>query len=136
MAGFFKSLREVTKQANEIDKAMGPVQHRLDHAMAQMQQAQAMLAQGTQTARLATDPAALAGEGQVVAVRDTGTRFNMDPALEIDLLVTLPGLPPYPATVRSVVSVAHLGRLNPGAVVKVRADPATPTDVHIDFTWV
>jgi hypothetical protein len=34
------------------------------------------------------------------------------------------------------VSVAHLGRLNPGAVVKVRADPATPNDVHIDLGWV
>lgn len=34
------------------------------------------------------------------------------------------------------MSVANLGRLGPGATPEVRADPATPDQVHIDFTWV
>jgi hypothetical protein len=133
MGGFFESLGAVTEQAKAIDAAMGPVQDRLGAAMAQMQQAQAMLAEGTRTAQLATDPDALAGDGQVLAVRDTDTRFDLDPVLEIELLVRLPGLPPYPATVRRVVSVAHLGRLHPGSTVEVRANPAIPDDVHLDL---
>jgi hypothetical protein len=133
--GFFKSLHTLTKQAKEIDKAAGPMDQRLNNAMAQMQQAQAFMAQQTAAAASSVDPAAVKGEAQVVAVRDTGTRLNMDPTLDIDLLVTLPGQPPYPVTTRSVVSMAHVGRLTPGGQVQVRVNPATPQLVHLDFTW-
>jgi hypothetical protein len=134
--GFFKSLNTLTKQAKEIDKAAGPMDQRLDSAMAQMQQAQAFMAQQTAASQAAVDPAAIKGQAQVVAVRDTGARVNLDPTLDIDLLVTLPGQPPYPVTTRAVVSMAHLGRLTPGGQVQVRVNPATPQLVHLDFTWV
>jgi hypothetical protein len=134
--GFFKSLHRLTKQAEEIDRAAGPMDQRLDAAMAQLQQAQAFMAQQTASAGAAVDPAAVAGDGQVVAVRDTGARLNMDPALDVDLLVTLPGQPPYPVTTRAVVSLAHLGRVQPGATLPVRVNPATPQLVHLDVTRV
>ena len=134
--GFFKSLNQLNKQAKAIGEAQGPMDQQLGTAMAQMQQAQMFLAQQTAVAEAAVDPAAVSGEGQVVAVRDVGVRVNFDPTLEIDLLVTLPGQPPYPVTTSAVVSVANLGRLTPGAAIKVRVNPATPQLVHLDFTWV
>lgn len=134
--GFFKSMRELKKQADEIQRTAPPIEQRLGDAMASMQQANAFLAQQTAAAQAAVDPAAVAGEAQVVAVRDTGTRVNFDPAFDLDLLVTLPGQPPYPVTTRAVVSTANIGRLTPGANVKVRVNPATPTTVHLDFGWV
>ena len=134
--GFFKSLHTLTKQAKEIDRAAGPMDQRLGQAMAQMQQAQALMAQATAAGQAAVDPGAVTGQAQVVAARDTGMRVNLDPTLEIDLLVTLPGRPPYPVTVRSVVSVAHVGRVTPGGQIQCRVNPATPELVHLDFTWV
>jgi hypothetical protein len=129
--GFLASLDQLNEQATEIDKAAGPMDQRLNQAMAQMQQAQVLLAQQTAVAQAAVDPAAVAAEGQVIAVRDAGVRVNMDPTLEVDLLVTLPGQPPYPVTTRAVVSVAHLGRVTAGATLAVRVNPATPHLVQL-----
>ena len=125
--GFFKSLNQLNKQAKEIDKAAGPMDQRLGAAMAQMQQAQQFMAQQTGAA----DPAAVMGQAQVLAVRDTGARINMNPSVQLDLLVTLPGQPPYPVSTGMVLSVGDVGRLTAGAIVPVRVNPATPEQVHL-----
>jgi hypothetical protein len=131
--GFFKSLNQLSKQAKEIDAAMPPMEQRMADAMTQMQQANAFMAQQTAAAQTAVDPAAVAGQAQVLASRDTGMRVNFNPTLELDLLVNLPGQPPYPVTTRSTVSQAHLGLVQPGSAVRVRVNPATPQVVHLDW---
>jgi membrane protease subunit (stomatin/prohibitin family) len=131
--GFFKSLRQLNKQAKEIDRNAGPMDQRMAGALASMQQANALMAQQTAAFQAAADPAAVTGSAQILASRDTGMRMNLDPTLQLDLLVTLPGQPPYPATVTATVSMAHLGRVQPGGVVTVRVDPATPAAVHLDW---
>jgi hypothetical protein len=66
---------------------------------------------------------------QVVAARDSGTQINLQPILEIDLLVMRDGQPPYPATVRQMVAQAQLGLVAAGSAVSVRVDPANPETV-------
>jgi len=131
--GFFKSLNDLTKQAKEIDASLPPMEQRMADAMAQMQQANAFMAQQTEAAQAAFDPAAVAGQAQVLAARDTGIRVNFNPTLELDLLVHLPGQPPYPITTRATVSQVHLGLVQTGSAVRVRVNPATPQVVHLDW---
>ena len=128
---FFKSLNTLNKQAKEIDRAAGPMDQRLGNAMAQMQQAQQFMAQQTAASAAVADPNTVVGEAQIIAVRDTGARVNMNPSLQFDLLVTLPGQPPYPVSTGAVVSMGDLGRLTTGAVVSCRVNPATPELVHL-----
>ena len=124
--GFLKDMRTLNKQAKEISKDWDPAAQMRD-GMARMQDAQQMLARQTAAAQLAAtgEPA----EAQVIGVRDTGALLNMQPVLEIDLLVTRTGMPPYPATVRQVVAHAQLARLTPGATLHVRVDPDDPATV-------
>ena len=124
--GFLKDLNKLNKQAKEIDKTWDPGAQ-MQAGLASMQAANDMLDQQTAPAQLATT-----GEtatAQVLATRDTGTQLNMQPVLEIDLLVTREGSPPYPVTLRQVVALAQLGRLVPGAALSVRVDPANPQTV-------
>jgi hypothetical protein len=131
--GFFRSLHQVHKQAKEIDRAAGPMDQRMANALTSMQQANALMAQQTAAFQAAADPAAVTGSAQILASRDTGVRMNLDPTLQLDLLVTVPGQPPYPATVTTTVSMAHIGRVQPGGVVAVRVNPTTPAAVHLDW---
>jgi hypothetical protein len=58
---------------------------------------------------------------------------NFQPMVEIDLTVMAPGSPPYPATVSQVVQQVNLARLQPGATLRVKVDPANPGTIWIDF---
>ncbi len=131
--GFFKSIRTLQQQAEEIDRTSPPMADRLSGAMAQMQQAHAFMAQQTAAATAAVDPAAALGRALIVAVRDTGIRLNFDPVFDLDLLVTLPGQPPYPVTMRTHVSMASVARAQPGFEDADRVEPATPDAVHLDW---
>jgi hypothetical protein len=77
------------------------------------------------------DPA-VPGQAQVLAARDTGMRVDFNPTLELDLIVHLPGQPPYPVSTRSTVSQVQLALVQPGSAVRVRVNPATPQVVHLD----
>jgi hypothetical protein len=124
--GFFKDINTLKKQAKEIDKTWDPGAQ-MRAGKERMAAAQEMLAQQTAAAQLATTGET--AEAQVVASRDTGTQINLQPMLELDLLVMRQGQPPYPATVRQVVANAQLGLLTPGATISVRVDPANPSTV-------
>ncbi len=67
------------------------------------------------------------------AARDTGTVMNMQPVMEIDLLVFVEGRPPYPATLQQVVPIAQVGRLAPGTRLQVMIDDADPGAIWIDW---
>jgi hypothetical protein len=126
--GFFKDVNDLRKMGKEASKNFDAKATMAD-GMQRMQAAQEMLAQQTTAAHLATT-----GEqatAQVLASRDTGAFINMQPVLEIDLLVTRAAQPPYPATVRQVVANAQLGLVTPGSTISVKVDPANPSTVLI-----
>jgi hypothetical protein len=131
--GFFKSLGELNRQAKAIEKSQPPMKERMAASTARIQEMTAAMNAGT-VANVASMAAnAVAGTAQVLAVRDTGMLVNGDPNLGIDLLVTLPGQPPYPVTEQLVVSKVAVARAQPGQMVNVRVNPATPQSVFVDW---
>ena len=122
--GFLKDVRKLSKQGKEMSKDWDPA--------AQMSQASAALEATTEMMARQTAAAGLAESGdpataQVNAARDTGTVVNMQPVMEIDLLVFVEGRPPHPA------SMAHVGRLAPGTRLPVMIDRTDPGAVWIDW---
>jgi hypothetical protein len=126
--GFFKDVNELRKMGKEASRNFD-AKATMANGMAQMQAAQNMLAQHTVATQLAGngEPAT----AQVLAARDTGTMINMQPVLEIDLLVSRDGQPPYPATVSQMIPNAQLGTVAPGATLAVKVDPSNPQTVLI-----
>ncbi|HET6952744.1 MAG TPA: hypothetical protein VFI47_20350 [Acidimicrobiales bacterium] len=74
------------------------------------------------------------GSAQVLSTRDTGTIINGHSlVVELGLLVTVPGRPPYEAKVRHVAQGrTQWGAIQPGMLVGVKVDPADPARVVID----
>jgi hypothetical protein len=89
--GFLKDINTLKKQAKGIDKTFDPGAQ-MRAGKEKMAAASEMLAQQTLAAQLATSGER--AEAQVVAARDTGTQINMQPMLELDLLVMRTGQPP------------------------------------------
>jgi hypothetical protein len=128
--GFLKDIHTLKKQAKEIDKTWDPG--------AQMRAGKQRMAAATQFMAQQTAATRLAGTGeradaQVVAAHDTGTQLNLQPMIELDLLVSRPGQPPYPAKVTQIVPQAQLGLVAPGATIPVWVDPASPSTVLLGF---
>ena len=102
--GVFKSMRDLTQQAREIERSMPPVGDRMAAAQARMARANQMMAAQTQAANVAVT--AVAGTAGASAVRRTVTitgmrqigMLNFDLLVEFDLTVLPDGLSPYPAT--------------------------------------
>lgn len=128
--GFFKSMNELNKQAKEINKDWDPGQQMKD-GMAQMQQANEMMAQQTQAANLAMS--GKDGTATVVSAAQTGAMVNFQPTLAIELTVMPDGGVPYPVTVTQVVEQPFLAKAAPGQAVKVKIDQADPNVVWIDW---
>lgn len=131
--GFFKSMRELQKQGNEISNNWD-VGAQLNDAQSRMAAANEMMAQQTAAANIAAT--GVDAEAAIVGVRDTGAQVNFQPMCEIDLTVMPDGLPPYPVAVNQVVPMAQLAMLQPGKTVKVKVDPNNPATVFVDMTTV
>ncbi len=129
--GMFKDIRQLQKQAKEIDKTWDPGAQ-MQEAKARMAAASQSMAVQTQTAQLLTT--GVRGRGTITAVRETGMYLNMEAVLHIDVLLMADGRPPVPASCEGPVSPAFLGRVTPGASVEVAFDPADPSIVAIDWT--
>jgi hypothetical protein len=128
--GFFKSLNDLQKQSNEINKNWD-VGAQMADAQAQMANANALMAQQTAAANAATN--GIDATATVTAVRQQGGMVNFQPMVELDLTVMAPGNPPYPLTVTQVVPQTQLALLQPGASLKVKVDQSDPSAVWIDF---
>ena len=132
--GLFKDMRNLQKQAKE----MTPPEHRgiaggfrmmkdgvaqasemMSQMSADQQQAQHLMANGRVGTAVITD------------VRQTGMFVNENPQVEMDLQVTVEGIPTYTATQRQVIAQIAIPQFQPGATVPVRVDPANPTSVLI-----
>jgi hypothetical protein len=128
--GFFKDLRKLSKQAEDVSKDWDPAAQ-MQQASAAMEATGEMMAQQAAAARLAAE--GTPARAQVNAARDTGTMANMQPVMEIDLMVFPEGQPPYPVSLRQIVPLAQVGRLAPGAQLAVKIDPSDTSAVWIDW---
>lgn len=126
--GLFSSMRDLHRQAKEIEKTYDPVAQ----AVQGRQMMQAMTQQlAEQNAAAELRYTGLAATATLTAARDTGSRLNHQPLAELDLLVMVPGRPPYPVTLRTVVPVIGMGAMQPGRALAVWVDPAQPQRVVV-----
>ena len=140
--GVFKSMRDLQKQAKQIEATMPPVADRMAAAQARMAAANQMMAAQTQAANAAM--AAAAGTAGTAATRRTVTitgmrqigMMNFDLLVEFDLTVLPDGLPPYPATTQQCVSQMQIGRLQPGLTLQASVDPSNPAAIWLDLESV
>ena len=66
---------------------------------------------------------------RVVALTDTGNRFNFTPEIRITLEVTAEGRAPWRAEITRILSVVDAPAFAPGREFAVRYDPAHPERV-------
>jgi hypothetical protein len=152
--GVFKSMRDLQKQAKQIEATMPPVADRMAAAQARMAAANQMMAAQTQAANAAVAAAAgTAGAVGAGAERGGGTSraarrtvtitgmrqigmMNFDLLVEFDLTVLPDGLPPYPATTQQCVSQMQIGKLQPGLTLQASVDPANPAAIWLDLETI
>jgi hypothetical protein len=79
------------------------------------------------------DRTGLSGQGTITGVTQTGMSLNDNPQVEMELLVQIPGRAPYQATRKEFVPLILLGRVAPGAILPVKADPSDPSKVIVDW---
>lgn len=126
----FKSMRDLQKQANEINKDYDPGQQMKD-GMARMQEANEMMAQQTQAANIAMN--GTPAKASITNVAQTGAMVNFQPTMAIEMNVFPDGQPPYPVTVTQIVEQPYLAKAVPGQQVAVKVDPQDPQTVWIDW---
>jgi hypothetical protein len=143
--GVFKSMRDLQKQAIQIEASMPPVADRMAAAQARMASMNQMMAALTQAANAAVAAAAVKGDGAAGGgtgavhrtVTITGMRqigmMNFDLLVEFDLTVLPEGLPPYPATTQQAVSQMQIGKLQPGTTLQASVDPSNPAAIWLDL---
>jgi hypothetical protein len=137
--GVFKSMRDLQKQAKEIERNSPPVADRMAAAQARMANLNQMLAAQTQAANVGMAAASAMADGSAVrrTVTITGMRqigmVNFDLLVEFDLTVLPDDMPPYPATTQQRVSQMQIGQLQPGQTLQASVDPANPAAIWLDL---
>ena len=137
--GVFKSMRDLQKQAKEIERNSPPVADRMAAAQARMANLNQMLAAQTQAANVGVAAASAMADGSAVrrTVTITGMRqigmVNFDLLVEFDLTVLPDDMPPYPATTQQRVSQMQTGQLQPGQTLQASVDPANPAAIWLDL---
>lgn len=71
------------------------------------------------------------GNGRVLAVRDSGSRLDDTVIYDVDMEITVPGQPPYPAVYRTVIAVSALPNWQPGALFPMRVSPDDPQSLML-----
>ena len=132
--GVFKSMRDLQKQAKEIERNSPPVADRMAAAQARMASVNQMMAAQTQAANAAAglaDGSAVRRTVTITGMRQIGM-LTFDLLVEFDLTVLPDGMPPYPATTQQRVSQMQVGRLQPGQTLQASVDPSNPAAIWLD----
>lgn len=66
-----------------------------------------------------------AAEARILALKDTGTRINENPLIDISMEVRPYNAPAFTAQIRQTISVVHLPSFQPGNIVDVKFVPGT-----------
>jgi hypothetical protein len=130
--GFLKDMRKLSKVGKELtDTAPSPGAQ----MAAARQQMAAVTAQMNQQAHAthAVSADGVAATATVLSAAQTGALVNFNPSVRLELLVTAPGQPPYPASIEVVVPQIHLARVQPGATVPVLVARTDREQVLIDW---
>ena len=131
--GVFKSMRDLQKQAKEIERNSPPVADRMAAAQARMANLNQMLAAQTQAANVGVaDGSAVRRTVTITGMRQIGM-VNFDLLVEFDLTVLPDDMPPYPATTQQRVSQMQIGQLQPGQTLQASVDPANPAAIWLDL---
>ena len=133
--GVFKSMRDLQKQAKDIERSMPPVRDRMAAAQARMANLNQMMAAQTQAANAAATGSSVRRTVTINGMRQIGM-LNFDLLVEFDLTVLPDGLPPYPATTQQRVSQMQIGRLQPGVTLQASVDPSNPAAIWLDLESV
>jgi hypothetical protein len=123
--GFIGDLNKLNKQAKEIGKDYDPGAQMQD-ALSRMKAVNESMTEANQAM---TD--GLPGTAQVVAVGPSTGMMNMNPMMQVDLLVTAQGGMPRPVSKQMVVPMQHLARLQVGATLPVMVSQSDPNGVAI-----
>jgi hypothetical protein len=140
--GVFKNMRDLQKQAKDIERTMPPVGDRMRAAQERMAGASQMMAAQTQAATAAAAAAAGLANGtaerrtvMISGMRQVGV-INFDLLVEFELTVMADGMPPYPATTQQAISQMQIGQLRPGMTLQGAVDPSNPTAVWLDLASI
>ncbi len=125
MMGFLGDINKLNKQAKEMSKDWDPAAQMQD-AMARMKAVNESMSDATQAM---TD--GMPGSAQVVAVGPSTGMVNMNPMMQVDLLVTAQGGMPRPVSKQFVIPMQHLARLQVGATLPVMVSQSDADGVAI-----
>ncbi len=78
--------------------------------------------------------AGIPGTASITGLTQTGMYFNENPQVRMQLLVDVPGHPPYGASHTEIVPLILLGRLTSGAPLAIRVDRTDPSRLAIDWS--
>lgn len=130
--GFFKDVRKLSKMGKEASASMPDPAQMMATMQAQMADVTQQMAASTQAATaVAAD--GVDGTATVMSATQTGALVNYNPAVQLELLVTVPGGPPYPVSLQTVVQQIQLARVQPGATLPVRVARSDRSLVTIDW---
>ena len=73
----------------------------------------------------------LPAHATVLEIWDTGVKVNDDPVIGFRLEVHAEGRPPWVGETKALVSLIHIPRVQPGATLPVRYDPAEPSRIAL-----
>src|SRR5215467_7543306 len=140
--GFIKGMRDLQKQAKDLEASMPPVADRMAQAQQRMANMNQMLAAQTQAANMAAAAASGMADGSSVRRKVTinGMRqvgmINFDLLVQFDLTVFPDGMPPYPATTQQAVSQMQIGQLRQGTTLEAAVSRENPEMIWLDLTSV
>lgn len=140
--GFIKGMRDLQKQAKDIEKNMPPAGVRMAQAQERMANMQNMLAAQTQAANMAAAAASGMADGSSVrrkvtinGMRQVGT-MNFDLLVQFDLTVFPDGMPPYPATTQQAVSQMQIGQIKQGTTLEAAVSRENPDMIWLDLSSI
>jgi hypothetical protein len=127
--GFFKDIRDLKKQAMEVQESTGQKRPGLRESLSQANSAMAEV-QGQLDSQQHLNAHGTATTAVIEAIRPTDTLVNHLPVIEYDLRLQQPD---GEALVmhRQATPHASLARLTPGASIGVLVDPADPHKVTL-----
>jgi hypothetical protein len=119
------------KQLGAEQAASYDVKSRLAQTQAKLDQMNAAFAPAATSPEI--EARRISATATVSSASQIGAWVNNSPAIELQLIVMLPGGIPLPVTRTEVVPQLWLGRIMPGAQLAVSLDPTTPESLRVDW---
>ena len=130
--GFLKDLATLTAQGNAAYARMD-VGATLAAAQQSLDQANHVMAATVTATDPALEAARLRTSATVVDARQLPMMIGMNALVELDLVVTLAGGIPMPATRTEQLAPLHLARVAPGSRLDVSVVPGRPETLRIEW---